>query len=107
MKRYRVVVGENAERELAEAFVWIEERAPGRAKKWFRGLLEAITGLETMPRRCPLDPAGRFFGVETRCLLYGDSRNAYRILYTIVRDEVHILHIRHGRRRTIGPKKQP
>ena len=59
-----------------------------------------------MPERCPLARENDYFSQEIRQLLYGQKRNSYRILFTIVESEevstIRILHIRHGIQQTLG-----
>ena len=86
---------------MDEAYLWIAERAPESATKWFNGLEGAIYALADFPQRCPLAEESKAFDVEIRQLVYGKRVGAYRILFTIVGDAVHILHVRHGRRKRL------
>ena len=86
---------------MDEAYLWIAGRAPDSATKWFNGLETAISGLEDFPQRCPLAEENKAFDVEIHQLVYGKRVGAYRILFTILGDEVHILHVRHGRRKRL------
>jgi plasmid stabilization system protein ParE len=81
--------------------LWIAERAPDSAVNWFNGLEAAIYSLEDFPQRCPLAEESKAFDVEIRQLIYGKRVGAYRILFTILGDAVHVLHVRHGRRKRI------
>ena len=76
-----------------------------RATKWFNGLAAAICSLEDFPERCPLAEESKAFEVEIRQLVYGKRVGAYRILFTIVGDVVHVLHVRHGRRKRLRPEE--
>jgi plasmid stabilization system protein ParE len=58
--------------------------------------------LERFPRRCPL-AAESGAELEIRQLVYG----AYRALFTIAKDTVYVLHIRHGARQTLKPGEIP
>jgi plasmid stabilization system protein ParE len=99
--KYRVVIQPPAIAEMDDAYLWIAERAPDSATKWFNGREEAIYGLENFPQRCPLAEESKAFDVEIRQLVYGKRVGAYRILFTIVEDAVHVLHVRHGRRKRL------
>lgn len=63
-----------------------------------------------MPKRCPLARENEYFSKEIRQLLYGQGRNSYRILFTIVEEPelstVRILHIRHSAQQTLGRNQQ-
>jgi len=80
---YRVEVTDQAEAEAEEAYLWILERAPEAAARWWNGLEEAILSLEEMPARCPLAPENDELEEEIRELLYGKRQHRYRILFTI------------------------
>lgn len=84
-----------ASAEMEEAFRWIADQAPASAVKWFNGLQVAIQSLESFPERCPLAEESQAFEMEIRQLLYGKRVGAYRILFTINRDAVHVPHVRH------------
>ena len=97
--KYRVIIEPPARANIDEAYLWIAERNPGAAIKWFNGLEKAVQTLEDFPQRCPLAEESKVFDVEIRQLVYGKRIGAYRILFTIQEDAVHVLHVRHGRRR--------
>ncbi len=99
--KYRVIIQSPAVAEMDEAYLWIAERAPESATKWFNGLEAAIYTLEDFPQRCPLAEESKAFDVEIRQLVYGKRVGAYRILFTIVGNAVHVLHVRHGRRKRL------
>lgn len=91
---------------MDEAYRWIAERAPDSAVKWFNGLEAAIQTLKDFPQRCPLAEESRAFDLEIRQFVYGKRVGAYRVLFTVVEDAVHILHVRHGRRRRLRSRKR-
>lgn len=102
MKRWRVIVEPPAQRDIAEAHAWLAERDPDAADRWFNGLYDTIGSLEIFPERCPLAPESRFFNQEIRQLLHGRRYHKYRILFTVGRHTVHVLHVRHGARLALG-----
>lgn len=102
--KYRVIIEPPARENIDQAYRWIAERAPVSAVKWFNGLEAAIQTLEDFPQRCPLAEESKAFDLEIRQLIYGKRVGAYRILFAIQQDAVHILHVRHGRRRRLGRK---
>jgi plasmid stabilization system protein ParE len=99
--KYRVIIQPPAAAEMDDAYLWITERAPDSATKWFNELEAAISSLNDLPQRCPLAEESKAFDVEIRQLIYGKRVGAYRILFTIIGDTVHILHVRHGRRKRL------
>ena len=101
MKKYHVEITAIAAAELREAYLWIQEDSPERAVRWREGLLKQIERLETLPGRCSLAPENAFFAEEIRQLLYGRRGGRYRILFTIEKDTVYVLHIRQGTRQVL------
>ena len=57
--------------------------------------MNAIASLQEKPQRCSLAIENEVFLEEVRQLLYGKSRNRYRVLFTIREDIVYILFVRH------------
>ncbi len=51
--------------------------------------MNAIASLQEKPRRCSLATENEVFSEEVRQLLYGKSRNRYRVLFTIREDIVY------------------
>lgn len=98
--RYEVVVQPVAEAELEEAYRYIWKDSPERAARWRVRLLAKAETLNRLPQRCPLAPENDAFPDEIRQLVYG----SYRLLFTILetKREVHVVHIRHGKRRRLG-----
>ncbi len=111
---YALRLQERAIRDINSAFVRFAEMISlDVAKQWRKGVREAISGLSTHPRRCPLVPE-RFQG-EVRQLLYRrpGSKTAYRIVFSITGEQMHssdaptvsILHVRHAAGRPITRKE--
>lgn len=96
---YTVVIQPPAEAEAEEAYLFIRADSPNNAARWFNGLIDKVQSLKQMPERCRLVPESEAFGQEIRQLLYG----AYRILFVIRGNVVHVLHIRHGARKYLRP----
>ncbi|MBN2023869.1 MAG: type II toxin-antitoxin system RelE/ParE family toxin [Pirellulales bacterium] len=101
MKKYRLIIQPPAFDDLDEAYQWIREQAPEAAARWFNGFVEALNSLITSPERCGLAPENDAVEPEIRQLLYGRRSGVYRALFTITRNEVHVLHIRHAARQTM------
>ena len=91
-----------AEANLEEIYLRIRKDSSTRAVEWREGLLKAAQTLERFPRRCPLAPESGA-ELEIRQLVYG----TYRVLFTIAKDTVYVLHIRHGARQTLRPGQAP
>lgn len=102
MKRCAVIVELPAQRDIAEARLWLAEREPEAAERWFNSLYDTIGSLEIFPERCPLAPESQSLNAEIREIFHGRRRHKYRILFTVTESEVHVLHVRHGARLALG-----
>jgi plasmid stabilization system protein ParE len=93
----------HAERDLEQLYQEINAEYSGAALQWYSGLREAILSLEWQPHRCPVAPEARKLKRKLRHLLYGKKPNVYRIIYELDehRQEVRVITIRHGARRTL------
>lgn len=92
---FQVRTTKTAELQIETAYLWLKKRNSIYADEWFKGLMNAIASLQDKPRRCSLATESDVFSEEVRQLLYGKSRNKYRILFTIREDIVYILFVRH------------
>ena len=99
MITYRVEPTDKALVDAGEAYFWINEQSEGAALRWYEGLMKAFRSLEKNPLRCPLAPESIFFEEEIRQLVYGK----YRVLFTVERETVYVLRVRHGAREYLTP----
>lgn len=93
---FQVRVTQTAKAEIDTAYSWLRERNPVYADNWFRELMDTIATLQEKPLRCALAPENDAIAEEIRQLIYGKSRNKYRILFAIREDTVFVLHVRHS-----------
>ena len=95
---YRLeLTGEVAD-QVAEIHGWIAGQSPEQAARWYAGFYEAIGTLLTFPNRCPSAGDSGIDGLDTRLLLCGSRRNAYRILFAVDGEIIRILSVRHSSR---------
>ncbi|MCL1473607.1 type II toxin-antitoxin system RelE/ParE family toxin [Argonema antarcticum] len=92
---FQVEITPIAETQIEQAYCWYRERNPEFADRWFRGLMNAIATLQEKPRRCAEAVEHEIFTEEVRQLLYGKSKNIYRVLFTIRDPKVYVLYVRH------------
>jgi len=107
MKRWSVIVELPAQRDIAEAHLWLAKREPDAAERWFNSIYDTIGSLEIFPERCPLAPESKTLRTEIREIFHGRRQHKYRILFLVTEDEVHVLHIRHGARLALGENPPP
>ncbi len=93
---FQVELTSIAEAQIEKAYCWYRERNPEFADRWFRGLMNAIAKLQEKPQRCALAVEHKIFSEEVRQLLYGTSKNIYRVLFAIRDTTVYVLYVRHS-----------
>jgi plasmid stabilization system protein ParE len=85
-----------AEAQIEQSYQWYRDRNPEFADRWFRGLMNTIATLQEKPQRCTLAVEHEIFPEEVRQLLYGKSKNIYRVLFAIRDTTVYVLYVRHS-----------
>ncbi|YAF97794.1 MAG: type II toxin-antitoxin system RelE/ParE family toxin [Nodularia sp. CChRGM 3473] len=93
---FQVEITPIAEAQIEKAYGWYREHNPEFADNWFRALMNAIATLQEKPQRCKLAVEHEIFPEEVRQLLYGKSKNTYRLLFTIRDTTVYVLYLRHS-----------
>jgi plasmid stabilization system protein ParE len=101
---YRVVITAAAKQNLRDAYLWAAERAPLTAAAWLNRFEAELQTLAHLPERFQLAPENAFVEPEIRQLIFGRRHSAYRALYTIVGDQVRVLHIRRAARDWASPE---
>jgi plasmid stabilization system protein ParE len=95
MPEFRVLLDQEAERNVAEIYQWIHERSAEGALRWYRAFLKALFVLADEADRFAVAPESHHFEPTIRNLTFRmKSGRAYRVLFTIVDSEVHILFVR-------------
>jgi plasmid stabilization system protein ParE len=102
---YQVALADTAKADADRIYEWVVERAPLRGPEWFEELIDCLYSLEYQPQRCPLAREAEEVRREVRCLIFGEGRGTYRILYEVdgKGQTVWVLHIRHGALQYLGP----
>ena len=98
---FQVKLTRSSVQQIESIYLWLKKRNPEYADQWFRGLMNLIATLQDKPRRCPLVKENYSTSEEIRQILYGKSRNKYRVVFAIREDTVHILYIRHSAQSSI------
>lgn len=88
----KVVLSEQAERDLEEIGDFIAVDDPGRARSFVREIRASCAGLASMPRRFPV--VGQRNGLAVRRRTHG----AYLIFYREASSRVEVIRILHGTR---------
>ena len=92
MKRYEVVFEESAQADVRSSYDWgCRIWGKREAQRWVRQLRTAIHNqLSLVPKGLPIAPEDDEFAEEIRQLIVG----RYRVLFTIRKHKVHVLHLR-------------
>lgn len=98
-----MVIQPRAESDIAEAYQYIEKRAPDASVRWYNGIKNAILSLANMPSRCSYAPESEKLQQDLRHLHCGKRTASYRIIFKIIEDlkEVHVLTIRRAARNSL------
>ena len=92
MKRHAVVFELSAQADVRGSYDWgCRVWGKKEAQRWARELRTAIlTQLSLVPKGFPLAPEDNEFSEEIRQMIVG----RYRVLFTVRKHKVHVLHIR-------------
>ena len=93
---FKVKLTQNSSLDIESIYLWLKASNPTYADRWFKSIMNAIATLQDKPRRCTLAKENENVPQEIRQLIYGKSRQKYRIIFTIVEDFVYILYVRHS-----------
>jgi plasmid stabilization system protein ParE len=100
---HSVQIAEPAERDIRSSHDWWREhRSAEQADRWYENIYAAIQTLRSMPTRCPLAPESDLHPAGLRQLSFGIGRRpTHRIIFTVERDTVIILRVRHASQRDL------
>src|SRR2546427_9630335 len=92
MKRYKVVIEDSAQADVRQSYDWGCRRwGKRKAQRWVRDLRTAVLKqLRVMPEAFPLAPENDEFAEKIHQMLIG----RYRVIFTIKKRIVHVLHVR-------------
>ena len=92
MKRYAVAFEESAQEDVRSSYDWgCRVWGKKEAQRWVRELRTAVLRqLSIVPKGFPIAPEDDEFAEEIRQMIVG----RYRVLFTIRKSKVHVLHIR-------------
>ena len=101
----RVVITDQAEREMQAAFDWwATHRSKRQADRWYAGFAEAVANLSENPERHGQSRERDRFAYEIRDLLFGlGSRPTHRAVFAIRGENVIVLTVRHLAQRDLSP----
>jgi plasmid stabilization system protein ParE len=90
-----------AQVDADDIYEWIAKRSPAGAVRWYSAFRAAAASLDKQHERCAQAPESESVGYDVRQRFFKTRRGrTYRLLFTIVQDEVRILRVR-------GPGQAP
>lgn len=91
MKRYAVIFEASAQEDVRRSYDWgCRVWGKKEAQRWVRQLRTAVSKqLSLLPKGFPIAPENDEFAEEIRQMVVG----RYRVLYTIRKRKVHVLHV--------------
>jgi plasmid stabilization system protein ParE len=98
MTLYRVIITQKALREIDEIVAGVLHHAPRTVGQWYGQLMDAIDGLEWMPRRYPLAKEAKRLKLDLFDMPYGKRRGTIRVLFKIEGETVTVVHVRRASR---------
>lgn len=101
---YRVVLTERFARHLQEMGDYIAADNPSRAVTWLEEVEAKVMKLDYFPESHPYARENDGHDAELRQLVFGRGRYKYRVIFTVRKDEVVVLDIRHASRDEHPPK---
>jgi plasmid stabilization system protein ParE len=100
---HKVQLSQQSQHDIEQAYLYIRQDAPERAKRWRLRLQAAIRTLKNFPERHAVLFDSAAAGREVRQMTFG----VYVVLYSIDGDQVNVLTVRHSARRPIEPSELP
>ncbi|MGC3966124.1 MAG: type II toxin-antitoxin system RelE/ParE family toxin [Pirellulales bacterium] len=83
---------------------WAHERSPEQAERWYAGIRQAVAGLAEHPEQWPQAAESSEFAYVLREILYGlGPRPTHRAVFTIVKQTVVVLSVRHAAQDQLKP----
>jgi plasmid stabilization system protein ParE len=93
MKKFKVAITQPAFQDLHKSYLWgCEQWGVKQAKKWLRQAKQAVYSLSAFPERHSLvsQEEQEELGTDVRQIIF----QRYRILFTIQKNTVYVLHVR-------------
>jgi plasmid stabilization system protein ParE len=101
---YRVIATPEADEDSLSILHYLHSYSPEGAESWMRAYEAATMRLASFADGCSLAEEYQRFAIEVRQLLFRTRRGRpYRLLFTIVGNEVRILRVRGPGQSDVGP----
>lgn len=102
--KHRVILTILARNNFDAAYLWYRKQSSDVADRWYRGLRDAMRGLNQNAERFPLADEDDTFPYRLREMLYGLGRKkTHRVLFVIRPKAVVIYAIRHVAQERFNP----
>jgi len=95
MSSFRVVLEDEAKRNVNAIFDWIAQRSVDGAERWYQTFSGTIQAIAEDGRRFAIAPESRHFENDILNATFRmRSGRTYRVLFTIAGKEAHVLYVR-------------
>lgn len=102
---YRIEPSVRALADIEQIFVWLSQRSPAGAVRWYESLWDATERFKRFPGSCPLAAESWRFNKEVWCMPFGTPiGRTYRALFVVRGDVVHILCVRGPGEKGVKPE---
>ena len=95
--KFRINVVRRANRDVDQILSWLahHQKAPEAAVRWYRAFEAALSRLAKFGDQQPFAPENDLVDFELRHMTFKTPRGQlYRMLFTIIGDEVRVIHVR-------------
>jgi plasmid stabilization system protein ParE len=92
---FRVRILPRAELDAQQILDWIKERSPEGARRWWEAYKKARAQIQIAPLSYPLGPEAVQSDRDVRHVLFKTPHGKYyRLLFIVIKNDVHILRVR-------------
>jgi len=104
LKSYKIIISDEVEVGLQKQvkYITLEQHNPLMAEMWLDGIKRAILSLSILPERCPVAPEDLTNNKKSKTIIrHLIYKKSFRVIFTIVKNEVKILSVKHSAQKTI------
>ena len=101
IKHYKILISNSVKIALLKQldYIFLNSGSFIVAERWLGGIMKSIQSLSNFPKRCPIAPESyKINKNHSKIIRHFIYKKSFRIIFTIVQNEVRILSIKHGAR---------
>ena len=100
-KNYKIFIANSVKTELEKQvdYIAFEQQEPEIAARWLDGIIAAIQSLSYFPDRHAIAPENFYINKnDENVIRHFIYKKSFRVIFSVVRNEVRVLSVRHGAR---------